>query len=462
MEPFVKLKWIMWGTAVFLILTACNAETAVSTPTQPAAVEAESTLIEEVEIEESGAEPAAVEAETSPAVEETEELEPTNTPQSTPAPLPTRPNSSLTTTASGLQYELLEAGDGEMPQPGDVVAVHYIGTLEDGTVFDNSIERGQPIEFTFGSGNVIAGWEEGIGLMRVGDKMRLIIPPALAYGSAGAGGSIPSNATLTFEVELIEIVPPPATPTPLEPPTPVDEADYIETEEGIRFAILQEGDGEQPQIGDSVTFHFSGWLEADGTSIGSSYQNGQPLDIIIGREEILPGWDLVLPQMKVGEITQFIIPPAWGLGEAGSLPIIPPNSILIFEIELLQINEPPPTPQAINADELITTDTGLQYIILEVGDGELPEAGQTVVLNYRGWLEDGFQFDNSYDRGQPFEFQLGVGQVILGWDEGVALLHVGDKAQFIIPSELGYGANGTRNIPPGATLIFEVELIDIR
>ena len=112
---------------------------------------------------------------------------------------------NIMTTASGLQYIEVEAGTGATPKAGDTVAVHYTGTLEDGTKFDSSYDRGQPFEFVLGRGQVIAGWDEGIALMQVGGKARLIIPPELAYGNRAVGGVIPANSTLIFEVELVEI-----------------------------------------------------------------------------------------------------------------------------------------------------------------------------------------------------------------------------------------------------------------
>ncbi len=107
------------------------------------------------------------------------------------------------TTASGLQYEVLTEGTGAKPTAADSVTVHYVGTLLDGTVFDSSVARGQPA--TFPLGQVIPGWTEGVALMPTGSKYRFTIPPALGYGAAGAGGVIPPNAVLVFEIELLAI-----------------------------------------------------------------------------------------------------------------------------------------------------------------------------------------------------------------------------------------------------------------
>ncbi|UCH10583.1 MAG: FKBP-type peptidyl-prolyl cis-trans isomerase [Fidelibacterota bacterium] len=109
------------------------------------------------------------------------------------------------TTESGLKYVDHVIGTGAMPQAGQTIAVHYTGTLTDGTKFDSSVDRGQPFVFPIGVGKVIKGWDEGVLTMRVGGKRTLTIPPELGYGARGAGNVIPPNATLIFEVELLEI-----------------------------------------------------------------------------------------------------------------------------------------------------------------------------------------------------------------------------------------------------------------
>lgn len=121
------------------------------------------------------------------------------------SPSPASGGGSEVTTSSGLKYTDVKEGTGAQPQAGQTAVVHYTGWLLDGTKFDSSKDRGQPFSFPLGQGRVIRGWDEGVATMKVGGVRRLTIPPDLGYGARGAGGAIPPNATLSFEVELLDV-----------------------------------------------------------------------------------------------------------------------------------------------------------------------------------------------------------------------------------------------------------------
>ncbi len=128
-----------------------------------------------------------------------------STPSAASTSSPMKVNGQPTTTASGLQYWDIVVGTGATAMPGNTVKVHYTGFLTTGEKFDSSRDRGEPFSFPLGTGQVIKGWDEGVAGMKVGGQRQLRIPPELGYGAAGAGGAIPPNATLIFDVELLEV-----------------------------------------------------------------------------------------------------------------------------------------------------------------------------------------------------------------------------------------------------------------
>jgi peptidylprolyl isomerase len=333
----LKLKYIL---VIFIILTlsACGGAAAPAEAPEAAVEEAQPAAETAVEQDETAAEevveqPAEeAEAEAQPQAEETEaEAQVASEGEDTTPkvdPLADINPEDLITTDSGLQYVLIEEGTGETPQAGDLVEVHYTGMLEDGTKFDSSYDRGQPIIFPLGTGRVIPGWDEGIALLKVGSKAKLVIPSELAYGETGAGGVIPPDATLIFDVELIS--------TRSGQPTEVDAADFTTTDSGLKYYDLVEGDGAAPEEGQTAVVHYIGWLE-DGTMFDTSLLRGQPFSFPVGTGQVIPGWDEGVASMKVGGKRQLIIPAELAYGEKGAGGVIPPNATLVFEVNLLDI-----------------------------------------------------------------------------------------------------------------------------
>jgi len=233
------------------------------------------------------------------------------------------------TTASGLQYLVEVAGTGEIPEKGDILVVHYTGTLLDGTKFDSSRDRNKPFEFPLGMGRVIKGWDEGFSTMRVGDKRRLIIPPELGYGSRDMG-RIPPNSTLIFDVELLDVKKP-FVDHDFELP-----GEEIRTESGLLMIEHVKGEGDPPKAGQTVLVHYTGMLK-DGTKFDSSHDRGQPLQFTVGVGQVIPGWDEAIMTMPKGSKRTLIIPPELGYGDRAIGPI-PANSTLVFEVELVDFH----------------------------------------------------------------------------------------------------------------------------
>lgn len=217
-------------------------------------------------------------------------------------------------------------GEGAEAQAGQTVIVHYTGWLYDesaadnkGTKFDSSLDRNQPFDFPLGDGRVIRGWDEGVQGMKEGGQRTLVIPPEMGYGPRGAGGAIPPNATLVFDVKLLKVI----------------RTECIDT---------KIGEGAEAQAGQHVTVHYTGWLldrnapDCQGVKFDSSRDRDEPFDFPLGAGHVIPGWDMGVQGMRVGGERTLVVPPEMAYGARGAGGVIAPNATLLFDVELLGVN----------------------------------------------------------------------------------------------------------------------------
>ncbi len=356
------------------------------------------------------------------------------------------------TTASGLKYTVYEH-NAKAPKvdTGDVVTVHYLGTLQDSTKFDSSFDRDLPFTVEVGAGRVIKGWDEGLTYLHKGDSALLVIPANIAYGERKMG-SIPANSTLNFIVKIIDIK------KAIKPWT-VNEKDRVFIEDSLSYITVEKGSGESVNTNDKVFMQYSGYF-TDFKKFDSSYDNGEkPFEVILGRHRVIQGWDKGIVGMKVGEKRRLYIPYQLGYGDNGRQPI-PPKADLIFDVELVNM-EKLSYPDFVNGStDTVTMDNGVKYIIGTKTDGAKINPHDVVSFAYVGSFTDGTIFDASYDRNDSLSVEVASQKVIKGLDYGLLELKVGEKARFFIPYDLAYGEQGREPIIPAkADLIFDVHIL---
>jgi peptidylprolyl isomerase len=221
---------------------------------------------------------------------------------------------------------------------------------------------------------------------------------------------------------------------------------------GLSYVDSVVGTGDEVLFDSFVSVHYTGWLydtetQTKGKQFDSSVDSGEPIAFPLGRSIVIQGWEKGLPGMKVGGKRTLLISPDMGYGPRGNPPVIPANSTLMFDLELVGL-------------------PAVEVIVETQGDGAVATAGDQIAVHYTGYLwQDGEatgEFDSSHSRGEPYRFRLGAGQVIPGWDFGLEGMKVGTKARLIIPWVMAYGAQGRQpKIPPKADLVFDVELMEV-
>lgn len=261
--------------------------------------------------------------------------------------------------------------------------------------------------------------------------------------------------------------------------------------DGLYYAFSEKGNGARPKPGDYVKLSYVGKM-LDGTVFDQS-EKDNPFVFRVGYRIVIQGWDKGVQLLPVGSKATLLVPASLAYGRKG-LGKIPPDTPLLFELEIMDILTPEAYDQYMMAVEkrereaykrhvaeqfiedkrllndyaadnklrVKRTPSGLSYIIKKKGKGDLLKAGDKIKVHYEGFLLDGTKFDSSYDRKAPFEFVLGTGKVIEGWDEGLQLFHRGGQGWLLIPSKLAYGRLPIReegiNIPGDSALVFKIKV----
>lgn len=341
---------------------------------------------------------------------------------------------------NGLRKKLVKEGEGwEHPGSGDEVEVHYVGILIDGTQFDSSRDRGTPFKFKLGQGQVIKGWDEGIKTMKKGEKAIFTIPPELAYGESGSPPTIPPNATLQFEIELLSW----------------SSVKDICKDGGIFKKILAEGENWQnPKDLDEVIVKYESRLE-DGTLISKS----DGVEFTVKNGYFCPAMSKAIKTMKKEEKVLLTVKPQYAFGEngrpaTGDECAVPPNAILHITLELVSWK----TVSEVTNDKKVVKKT------LKEGEGyERPNDGAVAMVKLIGKLQDGTIFlKKGYDE-EPFEFKIDEEQVIDGLDRAVKTMKKGEIALVTIYPEYAFGpaesAQELAIVPANSTVYYEVEIV---
>ncbi|KAM8844701.1 peptidyl-prolyl cis-trans isomerase FKBP10-like [Spinachia spinachia] len=311
--------------------------------------------------------------------------------------------------------------------PSDFVRYHYNGTLLSGEAFDSSYLRNTTYDTYLGQGDLIKGMEEGLLHMCLRERRIIIIPPFLAYGESGHGTRIPAQATLVYEVLLVDVF------------NPKD--DLI-----VQVKEAPEGCTRRTVIGDYIRYHYNGTFQ-DGTAFDSSYQRNNTYNTYIGMGYVIQGMDKALVGLCVGEKRRITVPPHLAYGEVGVEGLVPSSAVLVFDIQVIDFHNPK-DPVSIK----VTHKPEDCKVTSEVDD----------LIQYRyncSFMDGSLLYSSDYDT--PSYATLGANKVILGLEEGLFGMCLGERREVVVPPHWGHGEDGAGDVPKSAVLFFELELVEL-
>ncbi|MDR3627583.1 MAG: FKBP-type peptidyl-prolyl cis-trans isomerase [Ignavibacteriaceae bacterium] len=247
---------------------------------------------------------------------------------------------------------------------------------------------------------------------------------------------------------------------------------------GVKYEDDTVGTGTEAKLGDLVSFQFTGWVimkdsaevfkdwNKDSTKMGyifaSTKLKNVPIKVLLDGQSFIKGSDEGIVGMKVGGTRTIVLPPS-APNTHGQMDMMPPHPGLKLQVKLLSAKQPTiAKPWTADTTKLSVTKDGLRYVIIQQGTGPNVADGNFVTVNYSGYLLNGDKFDSSVERETPFTFRVGYKAVLDGWDEGVKLLNKGAKAKFFIPASLAFGPRQVGKIPPNSTVVFDIEILDVK